>query len=105
MPEFCQNLYYPPLSNLNLTSVSLQLLGLLHHKCFQENAGHREPWRGTEHGLNGFLFGSVVRNLPANVGDSGNTDLIPGSGRSLREGNGNPLWYSVDGRAWQTTTK
>ena len=31
------------------------------------------------------------RNLPANAGDAG---LIPGSGRSPGEGNGNPLQYS-----------
>ena len=36
----------------------------------------------------GFLGGSVVKNLPANARDSGS---IPGSGRSLGEGNGNPL--------------
>ena len=30
----------------------------------------------------------MVKNLPANAGDVGS---IPGSGRSLREGNGNPL--------------
>ena len=35
--------------------------------------------------------GSVVTNLPANAGDVG---LIPGSGRSRGEGNGNPLQYS-----------
>ena len=35
--------------------------------------------------------GSVVKNLPANAGDSG---LIPGLGRSLGGGNGNPLQYS-----------
>ena len=35
--------------------------------------------------------GSVVKNLPANAEDTG---LIPGSGRSSREGNGNPLQYS-----------
>ena len=35
--------------------------------------------------------GSVVKNLPANAGDTG---LIPGSGRSSGEGNGNPLQYS-----------
>ena len=35
--------------------------------------------------------GPVVRNLPANAGDVGS---IPGSGRSFREGNGNPLQYS-----------
>ena len=33
----------------------------------------------------------VVKNLPANVGDSGS---IPGSGRSPGEGNGKPLQYS-----------
>ena len=35
-----------------------------------------------------FTGGSVVKNLPANAGDVG---LIPGSERSLGEGNGNPL--------------
>ena len=38
----------------------------------------------------GFLSGSVVKNLPANAGDSGS---IPGSGRSPEEGNGNLLQY------------
>ena len=33
----------------------------------------------------------TAKNLPANVGDPG---LIPGSGRSPGEGNGNPLQYS-----------
>ena len=33
----------------------------------------------------------VVKNPPANAGD---TSLIPGLGRSLGEGNGNPLLYS-----------
>ena len=32
----------------------------------------------------------VVENLPASAGDAG---LIPGSGRSPREGNGNPFQY------------
>ena len=35
-----------------------------------------------------FTGGSVVKNLPANAGDVG---LIPGSERSLGEGNGDPL--------------
>ena len=34
----------------------------------------------------GFTGGLVVKNLPANAGDVG---LIPGSGRSPKEGNGN----------------
>jgi len=45
----------------------------------------------------------MVENLPAYAGDAG---LIPGSGRSPGEGNGNPLQYSCLGnpmerRAWQ----
>ena len=53
----------------------------------------------------GFPGGSVVRHLPANAGDTGDADLIPGSRRSPGEGNGNPLQYSclenpMDGGAW-----
>ena len=39
----------------------------------------------------GFPGGAIVKNPPANVEDTGNMDLIPGLGRSLGEGNGNPL--------------
>ena len=39
----------------------------------------------------GFLGGSVVKNPPVSKGDMG---LIPVSGRSPREGNGNLLQYS-----------
>ena len=39
----------------------------------------------------GFPGGPVVKNPPANTGAMG---LIPGSGRSPGEGNGNPLQYS-----------
>ena len=47
----------------------------------------------------------MVENPPANAGDTGS---IPGSGRSLGEGNGNPLQYSslgnpMDRGAWQAT--
>jgi len=53
----------------------------------------------------GFPGGSVVKNLPANVADVG---LIPGSGRSPGEGNGNPLQYSglenpMNRGPWQAT--
>ena len=49
--------------------------------------------------------GSVVKNPPANAGD---TDSIPESGRSPGEGNGNPFQHSclgnpVDRGAWQAT--
>ena len=56
----------------------------------------------------GFLGGSIVKNLLADAGDVGDTGLIPGSGRSPGEGNGNPLQYSflgnpMDRGAWQAT--
>ena len=38
--------------------------------------------------------GTVVKNLPANAGDSEDVGLIPGLGRSSGGGNGNPLQYS-----------
>ena len=48
----------------------------------------------------------VVKNLPANAGDIKGAGLIPGSGRSPREGNGYPLQYpclvnSMDRGTWQ----
>ena len=43
--------------------------------------------------LGGFPGESVVKNLPAEAGDTGDMDLIPGLGRSPGE-NGNPLQYS-----------
>ena len=50
----------------------------------------------------GFPGGSEVKASASNAGDPG---LIPGSGRSPGEGNGNPLQYSclenpTDGEAW-----
>ena len=50
----------------------------------------------------------MVKNLPANAGDSRDMGLIPGSGRSTGEGNGNPLRYSrlenpMCRGAWQAT--
>ena len=46
--------------------------------------------------VGGFPGGSVVKNPPANAGDSGS---IPGSGRSPGEENGNPLQCSCLGNA------
>ena len=36
----------------------------------------------------------MVKNPPANVGDSGDMGLIPGSGKLPGEGNSNPLQNS-----------
>ena len=48
----------------------------------------------------------MVKNLPANAGDTGDTGLVPGLGTSPGVGNGNPLQYSclensMDRGAWQ----
>ena len=53
----------------------------------------------------GLPRGSVVKNLPAKVGDAGDVDLIPGLGRFPEGGNGDPLQYSclensMDRGAW-----
>ena len=39
----------------------------------------------------GLSSGSAIKNLPANAGDIRDVGLIPGSGRSLGWGHGNPL--------------
>ena len=50
----------------------------------------------------------MVKNPPANAGDTGEADSNPGSGRSPGEGNGNPLQYSclenaMDKGVWWAT--
>ena len=50
----------------------------------------------------------VVKNLPANAGDLRDEGSIPGSGRSPRDGNDNPLQYYslenlMDRGAWRAT--
>ena len=44
--------------------------------------------------LKGFPGGSVVKNSPGNAGDTRDVGLIPGLGKSPREGNGNLLQCS-----------
>ena len=59
-------------------------------------------------GLRGFPGGTVVKNLPANAGDTKDMGSIPGSGRSPGARNGNVLQYSclensMDRGAWWAT--
>ena len=42
----------------------------------------------------GFAGALVVKNLPGSRGDIKDACMIPGLGRSLGEGHGNPLHYS-----------
>ena len=56
----------------------------------------------------GFPGGSVVKNLPANAGDTGDIDLIPDLGRSPGGGKGHLRQYSclenpLDRGIWQAT--
>ena len=58
----------------------------------------------------GFPDGSGGKESPCSEGDAGDMGLIPGSGRHLAEGNGNPLQYShlgnpMDRGAWQATVQ
>ena len=78
-------------------------------------AGHLAPASSAQSVLNRCLLNKwlcspvfpVVKNLPANAGDTGDSSSIPGSRRSSGGGNGIPLQYSclgksMDGGAWRT---
>ena len=58
----------------------------------------------TRKGTSGFPGGSVVKNLLANEGDTGDSSSIPGLGKSFGGGNDNLLEYGerslVDYSSW-----
>ena len=69
--------------------------------CWESPPGHLPPPPC-------FPGGTVIKNLPTNAGGARDTGLIPGLGRSPREGKGYPLQYSclensVDRGVWQVT--
>ena len=66
--------------------------------CWREMGGMWEKNNCVRDSNVGFPRGSVIKNLPANAGATGDAGLIPGSGRSPGVGNGNPLQYSC----WET---
>ena len=56
----------------------------------------------------GFQGDTVVKNPPANAGDTTDISSIPGSGRCPKERNGNPIQYtclenSMNRGAWWAT--
>ena len=55
------------------------------------NLGYGSNILDTTQKVLGFPGGSVVKNLPANAGATGDLSLITGSERPPGEGNGNPL--------------
>ena len=99
------------LSQLRLFSLGVYLPCYLYYiKCLKKRNKWGNEWkRGCF--LTSFVFfwgfpgGSQGKVSACNAGDLGS---IPGSGRSLGEGNGNPLQYSwlenpMDGGAWWAT--
>ena len=50
-----------------------------------------DPPMGSGSRNDGAFLVAQVKKSPANAGDSGDTSSVPGLGRSLGEGNGNPL--------------
>ena len=99
-----------------------------HGNSFQcsclETPMNRGAWQATIHGVarvrhnlttkpppthvKGLLWWLRGKESACNTGDTGDMGLIPGSGRSTGDGNGNPLPYSclgnpMDRGAWQAT--
>ena len=75
-----------------------------HKKLGAGKMGRREEL----HQDRSFPGGEVVKNQPANAGDTRDPGLIPESGIFSAEGHGNPLQYSclenpMDKGAWQAT--
>ena len=59
--------------------------------------------------VSGAFSGSVIKKPLVNARDVGDTSLVPGSGRSPGEGNGNPLQFSslenpMNRGVWQATS-
>ena len=59
----------------------------------QLGRAHDSLFKVEQKNLWGFPGGTVVKNPPANAGDTGDMGSIPGSERSLGGRNGKPLQY------------
>ena len=106
--EYWSRLPFPspgdlPNPGINMVSPTWQADSLPLSHLWSHNASIIQDNR-----INGFPGGSVVKNLPTNVGASGNSSGIPGLGRSPGEANGYPLQYSclenpMSGGVWWAT--
>ena len=82
-------------------------------ELFEIVSSFEESWSSILHNVlqsafEGFLVGTVVKNLPASARDIRDVGSTPGLGRSPGGGHGNPLQYSclenpMDRGAWQAT--
>ena len=59
------------------------------------HTGFRVWGEGNHQALEASQVALVVKNPPANTGDTGDVGSIPGSGRFPEEGDGNPFQYIV----------
>ena len=113
--------YYISLGSCQITHtvsdglwIKLELLGLHFGDWklsgWQVRMGARTglEWETASVPTKGFPGGSMVKNLPADAGDVGDTGSIPGLERSPGGGHGNPLQYfcwenAMDRQACQAT--
>ena len=105
-----QRLFFPLLNCLQFSSVqSLSRVRLLVPHGLQHGILLTISWPQVCE-YTGFPGGPSGENPPASSGDRRDTASIPGSGRSLGEGNGDPLEYSclenpMDREAWRATVR
>ena len=95
MSQFLQ----PPSESLGLYNSHLQWLAL--QNTVERDTRLPRPWWV----YMGFLGGAAGKSPSADARDAGDRGLTPGSGRSLRGGNGNPLQKAclgnpMDREAW-----
>ena len=88
-----------PLSHLGSPSLIIREISIKTTMSSSHQSEWQPPKKSTSRA-------SLVKNLPANTGDTRNAGSIPGLGRSPGGGNGNPLQYSclgnpTDRGAWR----
>ena len=91
--------------------VSREALCIILYNFFSQSFEVQQNCNGKASPLQECLFLSyrlIVKNPPANAGDTKDKGSVSGSGRSSGGGNGNPLQYSclenfMDRGSWQAT--
>ena len=110
--EYIKAVYCHPAYLTSMQSTSCETLGWKKHKLESRLQGEISITSDMQMTLPlaplAYQAALVVQNSLANVWASRDQDWIPGSGRSLGEGNGNPLQYSclenpMDWGVWQAT--
>ena len=77
------------LDNTKIIEISNTLLSMMSRTFRQKINKETDDLTNTVDQTGAFQVASVVKNPLANAGDTGDVDLIPGSGKSPGGGNGN----------------